>query len=207
MTPLGTPTQGTLLPLLFDVKYLDFETFVEVGNVRSWSVGAAAGPRGRLPGPRRAEGVRGVRRSGVRRRHGLRREPGVPPGPVLGGTGGGGRARRGVPVPARAADAARGVIGAGHDGRSDRQSARAERLLRPKRRVRVQPGAHHRRPRRSCDGAGPVLAGLRARARPVGIPPVVRFSASLAGEGIWIGWFRSSSPRSRATPASNSSRI
>src|SRR5439155_5133360 len=40
--------------------------FVEVCNVRSWSVGAAAGPRGRLPGPRRAEGVRGVRRSGLR---------------------------------------------------------------------------------------------------------------------------------------------
>src|SRR2546429_9189348 len=114
MTPLGTPTQGTLLPLLFDVKYLDFETFVEVGNVRSWSAGAAAGPRGRLPGPRRAEGVRGVRRSGLRRGHRLRRQLGVPPGPCLGRAGGRRGARPRGPVPARVAAAPRGPAAVGH---------------------------------------------------------------------------------------------
>src|SRR2546422_5018169 len=43
---LGTPTQGTLLPLLFDVKYLDFETFcggVQCSISECWRCGWSSG--------------------------------------------------------------------------------------------------------------------------------------------------------------------
>src|SRR6266550_1568401 len=66
MTPWELPRREHCCHCCSMSSILISRHFVEVCNVRSWSVGAAAGPRGRLPGPRRAEGVRGVRRSGFR---------------------------------------------------------------------------------------------------------------------------------------------
>src|SRR5213593_5206282 len=56
---LGTPTQGTLFRSCSMSSISISRQLVEVCNVRSWSAGAAAGPRGGVPGPRGAEVVRG----------------------------------------------------------------------------------------------------------------------------------------------------
>src|SRR2546426_8350338 len=56
---LGTPTQGTLLPLLFDVKYLDFETFcggVQCSISECWRCGWSSGPSSWATARRRRSG-------------------------------------------------------------------------------------------------------------------------------------------------------
>src|SRR5438876_10174303 len=56
---LGTPTQGTLLPLLFDVKYLDFETFcggVQCSILECWRCGWSSGPSSWATARRRRSG-------------------------------------------------------------------------------------------------------------------------------------------------------
>src|SRR5437870_12288594 len=63
---LGTPTQGTLLPLLFDVKYLDFETFcggVQCSILECWRCGWSSGPSSWATARRRRSGRSAVRAS------------------------------------------------------------------------------------------------------------------------------------------------
>src|SRR5438309_7847950 len=143
----------------------------------SWIAGAPADAGAGVPEPRRAEGVRRVRRTGLRRRHGVHRQPGLPPGAALGRPGGRRGARRGAAVPAWPAHAAGESPGArDHDGR-DRQGAWPERVLRAERRIRVQPRAQHRRAHAGPGGTRGVLARSPARARPLtcarGLGPAV----------------------------------
>src|SRR5207253_1338100 len=151
---------------LVDIEYLDFEIHCpsawEVSNVgRSGTVGFAADARGGVSGPRGAEVGGRVRRPGLCGRHRVHREHRIPPGAALDGA----RRRRGVgrwvAVCAGVVDPARRVAGARDYGGRDRQGAWAQGLLQPERRVRVQPGADHRRP--GCGGAragGPLARPL-----------------------------------------------
>src|SRR5438132_1560421 len=124
-------------------------------------VGGVSGPRGAEVGGR-------VRRPGLCGRHRVHREHRIPPGAALDGA----RRRRGVgrwvAVCAGVVDPARRVAGARDYGGRDRQGAWAQGFLQPERRVRVQPGADHRRP--GCGGAP--AGGLLARP-PVGVGAVV----------------------------------
>src|SRR5207253_614782 len=158
---------------LVDIEYLDFEIHCpsawEVSNVgRSGTVGFAADARGGVSGPRGAEVGGRVRRPGLCGRHRVHREHRIPPSAGLDGA----RRRRGVgrwvAVCAGVVDPARRVAGARDYGGRDRQGAWAQGFLQPERRVRVQPGADHRRP--GCGGAR--AGGLLARP-PVGVGAVV----------------------------------
>src|SRR2546425_3791550 len=168
----GTSRPANLFLRWFDVKYLEFEIIVlfrRWQDVRRSGVAGVAPDAGSgVPGPRRAEGVRRVRRPGLRRRERVHREHGVPPGAAVDGARRGRGARRRRVVRARLADAARRVAGAQHHGGRDRQGAWAQGLLQSERWLRVQPGADHRRPGSGGARAGGVLARPRIGTGAVG---------------------------------------
>src|SRR3989441_6375613 len=129
----GTSRPANLFLRWFDVKYLEFEIIVlfrRWHDVRRSGVAGVAPDAGSgVPGPRRAEGVRRVRRPGLRRRERVHREPRVPAGAAVGRPRGGWGAGRRRVVRARLADAARRVAGAQHHGgRSEEHTSELQSL-------------------------------------------------------------------------------
>src|SRR5256712_5492822 len=157
----GTSRPANLFLRWFDVKYLEFEIIVlfrRWHDVRRSGVAGVAPDAGSgVPGPRRAEGVRRVRRPGLRRRERVHREPRVPAGAAVGRPRGGWGAGRRRVVRARRADAARPVAGAQHHGGCGRPGAPPPGLLRPEPRPRVQPRAGDHR---AGGGGAPGRGGL-----------------------------------------------